>query len=142
MSVKENLRIVSEMDEALNKRDWNVFNRVHAENMLSYNPSTTEPTRGLKLHREEFEQILSAFPDMKMTREHIFGQGEWVFARYTLKGTHKGPFPGPDGKMISPTERTIIIPYAWAVRFEKGKIAEEHNYYDQLAMLTQLGIKL
>ncbi len=140
MSVEENLKVIQTVDEAFNKRDWKAFNERHTEDVISYSPMTPEPTKGITDHREAVQGIQSAFPDFKMTREQSFGQGDWIFASYTLTGTHKGPLPGPGGKPIPPTNKTVRIPLGTAFRFENGKIAEEHIYFDRLAMLGQLGI--
>ena len=140
MSVEENLKVINEVDEAFNKRDWNAFDARHNDDVISYSPMTPEPAKGIAAHKEAVQGILEAFPDFEMKREKSFGQDDWIFASYTLTGTHKGPLPGPGGKTIPPTNKPIRVPFGSAVRFENGKIAEEHIYYDRLAMLSQLGI--
>ena len=46
----------------------------------------------------------------------------------------------PDGKSIPPTNKSYQVEIAAAVRSENGKIAEYHEYFDKLGMLTQLGL--
>jgi ketosteroid isomerase-like protein len=57
-----------------------------------------------------------------------------------MTGTHKGPLKSTSGKTIPPTNKQFRIDLAITLRFEGGKIAEEHIYYDRLGMLTQLGV--
>ena len=140
MSVEENLKVIQAIDEASNSRDWEAFASYHTEDVISFSPMRPEPTKGITAHREAVQGLISAFPDAILTRDQIFGQGDWAYVGYILTGTHKGPLPGPDGKPISPTNRSIKLPLGSAVRFENGKIAEEHIFFDRLTMLGQLGI--
>jgi predicted ester cyclase len=140
MSVEENLKIIESADEAFNNKDWDAFNDRHTESVISYSPMTPEPTTGIDSHRKSVKTLLSAFPDFHMNRELSFGQGDWVCSTYTLTGTHKGPLQGPSGKTVPPTNKPVRIPFVAAVRFEGGKIAEEHIYFDRLTMLAQLGV--
>jgi steroid delta-isomerase-like uncharacterized protein len=140
MKVEENLKVIESVDEAFNNRDWAAFSERHTENVVSHSPTHAEPTKGIKAHRESLQGLLDAFPDFQMKRVRSFGQGDWVCATYMFTGTHKGPLKGPGGKTIPPTNKSIRIEFASALKFENGKIAEEHIYYDRLEMLAQLGI--
>jgi len=141
MSVEENLKVIQAIDEASSRRDWDAFASHHTEDVISHSPMRPEPTKGVTAHLEAVQGLMSAFPDSKLTREQIFGQGDWAYVGYTLTGTHKGPLPGPGGKTIPPTNKTIKIPLGSALRFENGKIAEEHIFFDRLGMLVQLGVQ-
>lgn len=140
MNVEENLKVIESVDEAFNKRDWDAFSERHTETVISYSPTNVEPTKGIKAHRDTVKGLLKAFPDYKMKRVRSFGQGDWVCATYMLTGTHKGPLELAGGKIIPPTNKQVQIEFASALKFENGKIAEEHIYYDRLDMLVQLGI--
>jgi steroid delta-isomerase-like uncharacterized protein len=140
MSLEKNMKTIQEVDTATNDRDWDAFAALHTKDITSYSPMSSEPTKGVAAHTEAIKGIYSAFPDLEMTTDKIFGQDEWVFASFTFSGTQKGPLPGPGGKIIPPTNKKIKISIANAMRFENGKIAEEHSYFDRLSMLDQLGI--
>jgi steroid delta-isomerase-like uncharacterized protein len=141
MSIEENLKVIEAVDETSNKRDWEAFASHHTEDVISYSPMRSEPTTGIGAHIEVVQGLMIAFPDAKLTRDQVFGQGDWAYVGYTLTGTHKGPFTGPGGNPISPTNKQIKVPMGSAIRFENGKIAEEHIFFDRLTMLGQLGIK-
>jgi steroid delta-isomerase-like uncharacterized protein len=140
MTVEENLKTIKILDQVFKRRDWNAFDDLHTQDVITYSPMTPEPSKGIAAHKEALQGILKAFPDIEMKIERSFGQDDWVFASYTFYGTHKGPLPGPDGKPIPPTNNPIKISFASTLRFENGKIAEEHTYFDRLAMMAQLGI--
>jgi predicted ester cyclase len=140
MSVEENMKVMKAVDEASSSRDWEAFASHHTENVISYSPMRPEPTKGITAHVEVVQGLMTAFPDAKLTRDQVFGQGDWAYVGYILTGTHKGPLPGPGGNPIPPTNKQIKIPLGSAVRFENGKIAEEHIFFDRLTMLGQLGI--
>jgi steroid delta-isomerase-like uncharacterized protein len=140
MSVEENIKVFEYIDEAVTKRDWKAFGAHHTEDVITYSPMRSKPTKGVAAHTEAIQGMFEAFPDLEMKTDKIFGQGEWIFASFTLTGTHKGPLPGPDGETIPPTNKTVNLTIANAIRFENGKIAEEHTYFDRLTMLAQLGI--
>jgi predicted ester cyclase len=141
MGLKENLKTMEELDKVVEKRDWDGFSRLHTESVVSYSPINPAPVKGIEAHRKSIEAFMSAFPDFQMKRGLVFGDGDWVFAEYVFTGTHKGPMNTPDGKTIPPTNKSVRFELATTGRFENGKLAEEHTYFDRLSMLTQLGIK-
>lgn len=141
MSVEENIKVFDSLDEVVKNRNWKAFGEHHTDDVISYSPMRPEPTEGVEAHKEAIKDLFIAFPDMELKRERTFGEGEWVFASYTITGTHKGPLPGPGGNDIPPTNRKVKFPMGTATRFVNGKIAEEHNYFDRMTMLAQLGIK-
>lgn len=83
--------------------------------------------------------FLTAFPDFEITKERIFGQGEWVCLEFLFTGTHKGPYPGPSGQVIPATGRPLRSSECEVFRVKGGKIVEIYAYWDELGYLQQLG---
>jgi steroid delta-isomerase-like uncharacterized protein len=82
-----------------------------------------------------FNGFWSAFPDARLRGEDlVVGENERVAIRYTIEGTHQGPFGGvaPTGKKVTVTGQTIL-------RFVDGKVEERWNAVDMLGLLQQLG---
>jgi steroid delta-isomerase-like uncharacterized protein len=77
---------------------------------------------------------LVAFPDLKWTVEDIRAEGDTVAVRYSMTGTHRGPFAGVEGtgKVIRSESMTFY-------RLSHGKIVEERAQLDLLGILRQMG---
>lgn len=140
MSVEENLKVMADAVRIFNEKDWEAFDAQHSEDIVAYSPLTPEPTRGIDSHRESIQGLFRAFPDLTMKQELGFGQGDWVCAVWSMEGTHGGPLQGPGGQEIPPTNKPVKISICSAIKFENGRIVEEHTYYDVLGMMAQLGL--
>jgi steroid delta-isomerase-like uncharacterized protein len=82
---------------------------------------------------------IRAFPDVRLTVTNQVEGSDWVAFEATFEGTHQGTLEGPGGA-IPATNRRITGDAAEFLRFEGGKVAEEHLYFDQLEFLTDLGV--
>ena len=78
--------------------------------------------------------LRTAFPDIKTTIEDIFADGEKVVVRFSVRGTHSGPFMG-----IAPTGREAIWCGVNIYRVSGGRIRETWQLADGLGILRQLG---
>jgi predicted ester cyclase len=79
---------------------------------------------------------MTALPDIKLTVEDIFGEGDRVFSRARLQGTNTGEFNG-----MPPTGKSIDIRWIMnACRVQDGRIVEEWETVDQMEILRQLGL--
>jgi steroid delta-isomerase-like uncharacterized protein len=101
-------------------------------------PSTLPPgTEGLK---QLIAAYRTAFPDLKMSLDDIFGEGEMVAFRWSVSGTHLGDWLGipPTGNHITATGITIF-------RIAGGKVVESWTSIDlspaeeELQWLTEGG---
>ena len=83
---------------------------------------------------------MTAVPDRGSSDVVLFAEGEYVVeeARYT--GTQTGTWRNPAGVEIPATGRTLDFPFVGVFRVEDGKISSIRLYYDQLEVLTQLGL--
>lgn len=82
---------------------------------------------------------LRAFPDARMVVENELVAGDWVVLEFTFTGTHTGTLASLEAE-IPPTNRRATGRCVDLVRVEGGKIVEEHMYFDQVELLTQLGL--
>lgn len=76
-----------------------------------------------------------AFPDMKMSVNHIVAEGDLVVVHWTVSGTntHAGMGFPATGKTMKTSGMTLF-------RFKDGKICEEWNAWNLLSVLRQLGL--
>jgi predicted ester cyclase len=82
------------------------------------------------------QTFMTALPDLKLTVEEIFGEGDRVFSRARLEGTNTGEFNG-----LPPTGRRIDIRWIMNVSHVRdGRIVEEWEILDQLELVRQLNL--
>lgn len=93
--------------------------------------------------RERFRRYLETFkramPDARAVIEQLVESGEAVAVEGSFIGTHTGPLATDDGD-VAPTGATVDLRFADLSRVRDGKIVSYHTYYDQLGLLTQLGL--
>jgi steroid delta-isomerase-like uncharacterized protein len=82
---------------------------------------------------------LHAFPDAQFRIETEVVDGEWIAQRFTFEGTHEDTLPGPLGD-IPPTHRRLVGRGSEIVRIDDGKLVEDYLYFDQMQVLTELGL--
>jgi predicted ester cyclase len=78
--------------------------------------------------------FVEAFPDLRLTVEDIFSDGEMVAARVAFRGTHRGEFQG-----IPPTDKEVAFSSMEMDRMVDGKVQEHWFELDQLGLMRQLG---
>ena len=86
---------------------------------------------GLRIAVAEYR---AAFPDLRVTVEDLVTEGDKVAHRFTLRGTHAGPFLG-----IPATGRAVAATGIAIDRLAGGKVAESWVSLDALGLLRQLG---
>jgi predicted ester cyclase len=78
----------------------------------------------------------STFPDTSFAFRHKYACGEDVsIMEVTVRGTHQGELEG-----IPPTGRQIEGFLCNVIDVRDGKIYREREYFDNLALLSQLGV--
>jgi steroid delta-isomerase-like uncharacterized protein len=82
---------------------------------------------------------LNAFPDARLSVHDEIAAGDWVVQRFTFSGTHGDTLHSPTGD-IPATHRRLDGRGLQMMRVSGGKIAEEHLYFDQVQVMTQLGL--
>jgi steroid delta-isomerase-like uncharacterized protein len=117
-----------------NTHDVVGFDRYYAEDVV-YHGNDGE-IRGRDNVKAYLQTFMTALPDLKITVEDIFGEGDRVFSRARLQGTNTGEFNG-----MPPTGKSIDISCIMnACRIQDGKIVEEWEFLDQLDIVRQLGL--
>jgi steroid delta-isomerase-like uncharacterized protein len=82
-----------------------------------------------------FRGMRSAFPDMRMDAQDVFGSGDKVTARVRMTGTHQGPFMG-----MPATGKQVDVQLIDIMRMGDDGLCREHwGVMDALAMMQQLG---
>ena len=95
--------------------------------------------RGLPAFRKYLETLKRAMPDARAAIETIFEAGDSVIVEGRFVGTFTGPLASPEGD-VAPNGAKVDLRFADVSRIRSGRIVSYHTYYDQLGMLTQLGL--
>ncbi len=131
MSTEENKALARRaFEETMNQRSWAVFDELHVPDYVCHYPSRT--IQGREPFKQYLSMLLTAFPDLHLTIEDMFGEGDRVVGRYTYRGTHKGDFMG-----IPPTGKQVTVTGIAIARIANGKILEEWIISD---LMQQLGV--
>ncbi len=143
MGVEENLHIVDRFIEAVNNNDWETFNELYDEEVLSWaSPSGPDAKRNKHRDRihENSDRFYKAWPDLHLTKEHSFGQDDWVCVTVLMEATHKGTIHLASGPSFPASGRKIRSSLCLVFRIENGKITVKEEYYDSLGWWRQLGV--
>jgi predicted ester cyclase len=82
---------------------------------------------------------LKACPDAKLRVRTQLISGQWVVEEVTFEGTHQGPLEGPTG-VIPATGRKLNVKSVLITRYENDLAIESRICFDQLDVLSQLGV--
>jgi predicted ester cyclase len=82
-----------------------------------------------------FGYFRNAFPDLQSTTEDLVAEGESVFARVVLRGTHKGPLWA-----FEPTGKQMTMHGIHLFKVRDGKILDHWLVENRVAMMMQLGL--
>lgn len=132
--------VAEEVVRTVNNREWEAYGEFFAENVTMRIPGAIDGTTGREARIAFVQGIIRAFPDGKIASVRTIGQGDWSCFQLTFSGTHDGPLATPGGDEIPPTNKRVAFPYCVVARFEGDQIVELDEYFDQLELLTQLGL--
>ena len=136
MSTEENKAIIRRgLEEILNQRNLDAVDAYFSSNYLGHDPALPEDLHGPQEFRRFAASYLSAFPDLHISIEDQFAEGDKVVTRFTSRGTHQGDFMG-----IAPTGNRIEVEAISIDRIADGKSAESWTIVDVMGMMQQLGV--
>jgi predicted ester cyclase len=112
------------------RRNYEVFDDILTPDYVVH-PEEARGAAGLQAMVEGYHAALS---NMRVDIDQQFSAGDRVATVSTLRGVHEGDLMGtpPTGREVSFTMITIS-------RFEDGRIAEEWEIADTVALLAQIG---
>lgn len=134
MSIEANKALVMQGWEGAGSGDLAKLGEMYTDDVI-YHGAAGEEIRGREAVVEMIGGYLTAFPDMTVTVEDIFGEGDRVFSRVRVTGTNTGELMG-----MPATGKPVDIRWMFnASRIADGKVAEEWEIFDRMDMMTQLG---
>jgi predicted ester cyclase len=139
---ERNKAVISTMESALNRRDWVSFRASFADNIIwSRYPAHSIVPR--ERYVSIIQDIVSTFPDWRVTIERLVAENDWVVERVRVEGTHQGqPRTAHHGDLrrFDPTGNTVEVWQAHFWRIRNDQIVEHEAVRDDLNLFRQLGL--
>ena len=130
---KANQRRVFE--EVFNKGNLEILPKLFTPN-YSFNSPLGMELKGPEGFKQLATVLRTAFPDILVTIDDMFAEGDKVATRFTITGTFKGEMMG-----IAPTGKKAAVAGIVITRWEGDKEVEAWESLDTLGFYQQLGIK-
>ena len=119
--------------EQLNRHDVSGLRELWSDEVVERFPDRT--CRSIDEVASYFEDTFAALPDLRLEVVSIVEQGDDVFARWKLTGTHQGPVQGIEG-----TGKSIELDGIDHFVLRDGRIVSNFVVFDQMQYSRQLGI--
>ena len=132
-----NKDLVRQFAATVNAADWDGLNNVLSVTFRRHSQATgTMPEmEGIEAFKQLQEGFAASMPDQKVTIDVMVAEGDYV-ATY---GAYSGTMTGPLGDLPA-TGAFASVPFFSLFRIESGRIAELWVEWDNIALLTQLGL--
>lgn len=121
------------VDEVINQGNYSVLDDIVHPNYRYHGPDQT--LEGKDALQGLFTSYRSAFPDMTVEIDDLVSTEEKTVISFTLTGTHQGDLMG-----IPASGNPVRVKGMTLSHYSRGKIVEEWELLDQLALFQQLGI--
>ena len=124
--------------DAFNAHDEERIRELNGENSVFEAPGDVR-VEGRDAATEYAMAWLRAFPDARLEVRNELVAGEWVVQEFTFTGSHEGTLMSPAGA-IPATHKTLNGRGVQIFRVEGETVAETRLYFDQVQVMTQLGL--
>ena len=121
-----------------NAGDLDAVMDLYAEDAVQFMPDGT--FEGRDAIRDRLARELGGLSDISWTVSSFVEQGDTFADEWAIVGKHTGTLTLPDGTELPPTGKRVEIKGMEYVRMRDGKIVVDNLYYDDLALLMQLGL--
>jgi steroid delta-isomerase-like uncharacterized protein len=118
-------------------RDLSAIEHFYSEDYINHDAHRQARARDLgltdrQMTRAFFEQFLAGFPDVTLSIDQLFAEGDHVIAFTTWRGTHGGEFMG-----MPPTHRPVTIRTADLFRIADGRFQDHWDVVDQSDLIPR-----
>jgi predicted ester cyclase len=124
--------------EAFNAHDEDRIRELSAENEVFEGPGDVR-LEGREATTAYAMSWLNAFGDARIDVHDELVSGDWVVQEFVFSGTHTGPLQTPAGE-IQPTNRQLRGRGVQILRIEGDAVVDTRLYFDQMDVMTQLGL--
>jgi len=124
--------------KAFNSHDMEALARDAAPDYEGTAPGDVK-LKGPQAAKEYNQSFITAFPDARIETKNIFTQGGHVIVEGVFTGTHDGVLKTPMGD-VPATGRKVKGEFVQVFEVDRGLIKTQHLMYDQVQLMTQLGM--
>jgi steroid delta-isomerase-like uncharacterized protein len=120
-------------DEGLNKHSTAIVDELCTASVTVHSPIGT--THGAAEYKQFLTGYFTAFPDLHFTLHEQLAEGNTTVTHWTATGDHKGPL-GPIPATGKHAQNSGVTINHWV----NGKVQEAWIFFDNLALMQQLGV--
>ena len=115
---------------------WNAGDEAAIDRFIAEDAAGNDPDFGIGREgfKRQWRKWREAFPDLHFEIEELVAEGDTVVSRWTLTGTHMGPFLG-----IAPTGRAFRVGGMSLDHLQDGLLVSGFDGWDNLGLRQQLG---
>jgi steroid delta-isomerase-like uncharacterized protein len=124
--------------KAFNAHDLEAVARDAAPDIVATAPGGVKVT-GPQAVKEYNQTFITAFPDARIDAKKIILQGRTVVVEGVFNGTNTGTLKTPMGD-IPATGRKVSGEFIQIFEIDRGLVKRNHLMYDQVDLMTQLGM--
>jgi len=124
--------------KAFNAHDLEAVARDGAPDIVATAPGGVKLT-GPQAVKEYNQTFITAFPDARIDAKKIIVQGRTVVVEGVFSGTHNGTLKTPMAD-IPATGRKVSGEFIQIFEIDRGLVKRDHLMYDQVDLMTQLGM--
>ncbi|MCM2388572.1 ester cyclase [Streptomyces albipurpureus] len=130
---EKNMALLRTAYQHLRSRDLDACVALLAEDFIANLPGVPDPLHGPEIWKLGTQAMLEGFPDLQITVEDMFGDGDKVAVRVHFRGTHQGTFQG-----VAATHQPVSFRSIELYRVENERIAEEWVAPDMISLMQQI----
>ena len=131
--------LMDRVTQAVLDGDLDTLREIYAPDVV-----VSTPDAGILHGRDAFLEwnraFIDAFSDRAYRSERALETQECAIDQGDFVGTHTRPMQLPDGQSLPPTGKQVTVRSMDIATVANGKIVRHDFYFDQLDMLTQLGL--
>jgi steroid delta-isomerase-like uncharacterized protein len=122
-------------EEVMNAHNISKIRSFCTNDFIDHHPDPGHDGKGLDDITAMFNEMFTAFPDLHATIEFMVAEGDMVVVYLTVTGTNTGPFSN-----MPPTNKSVKINGIDIIKIKNGKAIERWGVFQDLSMMTQLGL--
>ena len=125
--------------QAIFTKDWDALRALYAADVVVTGPDVGT-LHGVDQLVDYMKQFAEALPDMTYAMTRTLETDTCAIDQGDVIGTNTGPIALPDGSTIQPTGKQVRMRSIDVATVDNGLISQHDFYFDQLELLTQLGL--